>query len=84
MDKAEEFLREKKMLKHSCKHFIISGDFGATSLNDLLNEYANKKVQEALIGFEKEWKDSTALAPRRSAKDFHEELTKQQKHIGNK
>ena len=42
---AEEFLKDKGLLKSECTKFVISGSFGVLTLNDLLEEYHKAKVK---------------------------------------
>ena len=45
---AEEFLRSKKLLSKKSKKFVIRGVWGVCLLNDLMEQYAQAKVLEAL------------------------------------
>lgn len=40
----KEFLTSKALLRNGKSVFVISGDFGTVTLNDLLEEYAQQKV----------------------------------------
>lgn len=42
---ATEFLKAKGLIKDEFNEFIINGDFGKVSLNELLEEYADNKIQ---------------------------------------
>ena len=42
---ATEFLKDKGLIKEGFNEFIIKGDFGKVSLNELLEEYADNKIQ---------------------------------------
>ena len=50
---AEEFLRSKKLLSKKSKKFVIRGVWGVCLLNDLLEQYAQAKVLEALEEYHK-------------------------------
>ena len=43
-----DFLKEKGMLRGNTTKFVINGSFGVVLLNDLLEQYAQAKVLEAL------------------------------------
>jgi hypothetical protein len=40
----QEFLTNKGLLTHSKSVFVISGDFGTVTLNELLEEYAQQQL----------------------------------------
>lgn len=44
-----DFLKEKGMIIDGCSEFIIKGEFGTVSLNDLLKEYVKISLKEKMI-----------------------------------
>ena len=44
MDRVESFLRKRGMLKEGFNQFIIRGEFGEVSLNDLLTDFLKEQV----------------------------------------
>ena len=44
--RVENFLKDKGMIGDLSKKFVISGDFGVVTLNELLVEYAKIRIDE--------------------------------------